>query len=387
MAIPVAYNLRNLWARKASTTLTALGIALVAWVFIFTLALAGGFEAALRTTGSPDNAIVIRRGGTAELTSILTREEANVIVAQPEVARGSDGAPLASPELVVVININRKTGTPTNVVVRGVSPKALALRPDARIVRGRMFRPGLDEIVVGSLIAERFQSADLGDRLRFSGRTWTVTGILEAKGSSYDSEIWGDAELLMQVFDRPVYQSVTMRLDDRAAFGALRKRLESDPRLSAQVKREDVFYSEQSGTLAALIRTLGLFLAVVMALGAVFGALNTMYAAVASRTKEIGTLLALGFSRGAILASFLFESVVLASFGGLIGCALALPVNGITTGTMNFNNFSEIAFRFQVTPGMLAAGVLFAALMGVVGGFFPARKAATRPIIEALREA
>lgn len=385
--LPLAYNVRNLGARRLSTALTALGIALVAWVFIFTLALAGGFEAALETAGSPDDAIVVRSGSTGELTSIVSRDAATVVESQPEVARAPDGRPLAAAELLVIWNLPRKSGTTTNVVVRGVADESLALRPRIRLVAGRMFRPGLDEIVVGRMISERFRNAALGDRLKLSGREWTVVGVFDAGGTSYDSEIWGDVELFMPVFDRPVFQSVTLRLDDRSHFEALKRRLEADPRMAVQVRREDEFYAAQAGRLAPLLRSLGLFVTLVMALGAVFGALNTMYAAVGSRTKEIGTLRAMGFSGGAVLLSILVESTLLALLGGAIGCLLALPVRSFTTGTMSFATFSELAFRFRVTPGMLLLGLLFAALMGLIGGYFPARKAASLPIVDALREA
>jgi putative ABC transport system permease protein len=385
--IPLVYNLRNLAARRVSTALTALGIGIVAWVFIFTLALAGGFQAALTTTGSPNNAIVIRKGSTAELMSILDREVAAAVSSQPEIARATDNTPLAASELMVVWNLRRKSGTTTNVVVRGVGPKSLALRPKVRLREGRMFQPGLDELVVGKMVAERFQNSSIGSRLKLAGREWTVVGILDAQGSTYDSEIWGDVELFMPVFDRPVYQSLTLRLADASYLTPLKRRLESDPRMNVEVEREDRFYAAQSGTLADMLRMLGLFVTSIMSLGAIFGALNTMYAAVGARTKEVGTLLAIGFSRGAILTSFLIESVLLALLGGVIGCLLALPVRGFTTGTMSFATFSELAFRFQVTPAMLLAGLGFAALMGLVGGFFPARKAATMPIVDSLREA
>ena len=385
--IPIVYNLRNLAARRVSTALTALGIGVVAWVFIFTLALAGGFQAALTTTGSPNNAIVIRKGSTAELMSILDREVAAAVSSQPEIARATDDTPLAASELMVVWNLRRKSGTTTNVVVRGVGPKSLALRPKVRLREGRMFRPGLDELVVGKMVAERFENSSIGSRLKLAGREWTVVGILDAQGSTYDSEIWGDVELFMPVFDRPVYQSLTLRLADPSYLTPLKRRLESDPRMNVEVEREDRFYAAQSGILAGMLRMLGLFVTSIMSLGAIFGALNTMYAAVGARTKEVGTLLAIGFSRGAILTSFLIESVLLALLGGVIGCLLALPVRSFTTGTMSFATFSELAFRFQVTPAMLLLGLGFAALMGLVGGFFPALKAATMPIVDSLREA
>jgi putative ABC transport system permease protein len=385
--IPLVYNVRNLGQRRVSTALTALGIALVAWVFIFTLALAGGFESALRATGSRDNAMIVRSGSTAELTSIISRDVAAAIQSQPEIARAPDGKPLSTAELVVIWNLPRKSGTTTNVVVRGIGPKSSPLRPKVRLVEGRMFQPGLNEIVVGKMVHERFRNAAVGDKLKLSGREWSVVGVFDAGGTSYDSEIWGDVELFMPVFDRPVYQSVILRLDDPSHFGALKKRLEADPRMSVAVHHEDEFYAAQSGLLAQLLRSLGIFVTLIMALGAIFGALNTMYASVGARTKEIGTLRAIGFSGGAVLLSVLIESTLLALLGGAIGALLAIPVRSFTTGTMSFASFSELAFKFDVTPGMLAAGIVFAGAMGLLGGFFPARKAATMPIVEALRQA
>jgi len=385
--IPLAYNLRNLAARRVSTGLTALGIALVAWVFIFTLALAGGFQAALTSTGTPENAIIIRKGSTSELMSILSREASGAIESQGEIAKAPDGTPLAASELMVVWNLPRKSGTTTNVVVRGVGPKSFTLRPKVKLIRGRMFRPGLDEIMVGKMVAERFQHCDVGDQLKLAGREWTVVGVFDSKGSTYDSEIWGDVELFMPVFDRPVYQSLTLRLAEPSYLAPLKKRLESDPRMDVEVDREDRFYAKQSGQLSTMLRVLGLFVTSIMSLGAIFGALNTMYASVGNRTREIGTLRAIGFSRGAILTSFLIESVLLALLGGALGCLLALPVRSFTTGTMSFATFSELAFRFQVTPGMLLAGLAFSAFMGLLGGFLPARKAATMPIVDSLRQA
>ena len=385
--IPLIYSIRNLNQRRVSTVLTAVGIALVAWVFIFTLALAGGFEAALRSTGSPANAIIVRSGSTAELTSIITREVSAAIQSQPEIARAPDGQPLSTAELVVVWNLPRNSGTTTNVVVRGVGPKSAALRTRIHLLAGRMFLPGLDEIVVGKMVSQRFQNCALGDHLKLAGREWNVVGVFDAGGAGYDSEIWGDVELFMPVFDRPVYQSVVLRLDDPSHLAALKKRLEADPRMSVAVHREDQFYAAQSGVLAGLLRSLGLFVTLIMALGAIFGALNTMYASVGARTKEIGTLRAIGFGRGAVLLSILIESTLLALLGGAIGCLLALPVRSFTTGTMSFATFSELAFRFDVTPAMLVSGLVFSAAMGFVGGFFPARKAASMPVVEALRQA
>ena len=237
------------------------------------------------------------------------------------------------------------------------------------------------------MVAERFRQCSVGDRLKLAGREWTVVGVLDSKGKTYDSEIWGDVELFMPVFDRPVYQSLTLRLAEPSYLAPLKKRLESDPRMDVEVDREDRFYAKQSGQLSTMLRVLGMFVTSIMSLGAIFGALNTMYASVGNRTREIGTLRAIGFSRGAILMSFLIESVLLALLGGALGCLLALPVRSFTTGTMSFATFSELAFRFQVTPGMLLAGLAFSAFMGLLGGFLPARKAATMPIVDSLRQA
>jgi ABC-type lipoprotein release transport system permease subunit len=272
-------------------------------------------------------------------------------------------------------------------VVRGVTAKSFALRPKVHLIQGRMFRPGLEEVVVGTLANERIAHCSVGDKIKLAGHEWSIVGVFDGHGTSFDSEIWGDVELFMPVFDRPVYQSVTFRLDEPSHLGAIQKRLEADPRMSVRVHREDEFYAAQSAALGALLHGLGLFVTLIMALGAVFGALNTMYAAVGSRTKDIGTLLALGFSRGAVLVSFLIESVLLALFGGLLGCLLALPVNGMATSTTNFASFSEIAFRFHVTPLMLLDGMIFAAVMGALGGWFPSRNASRRVIVEALRQA
>jgi len=304
----------------------------------------------------------------------------------PKAAEVAAAGSFAS-ELMVVWNLPRKSGTTTNVVVRGVGPKSFTLRPKVKLIRGRMFRPGLDEIMVGKMVAERFQHCDVGDQLKLAGREWTVVGVFDSKGSTYDSEIWGDVELFMPVFDRPVYQSLTLRLAEPSYLAPLKKRLESDPRMDVEVDREDRFYAKQSGQLSTMLRVLGMFVTSIMSLGAIFGALNTMYASVGNRTREIGTLRAIGFSRGAILMSFLIESVLLALLGGALGCLLALPVRSFTTGTMSFATFSELAFRFQVTPGMLLAGLAFSAFMGLLGGFLPARKAATMPIVDSLRQA
>jgi len=272
------------------------------------------------------------------------------------------------------------------VTVRGVDAGSLTLRDRVKIVEGRMFTPGTDEVIAGSRIARRFANCAVGDRIRFGQREFTVVGHFSAAGSAFESEIWGDNPVLMPALQRDdVFQSLTFRMRDPARFAALKKELEADPRLQIQLKRESEFYDEQSGLLSRAILPLGIFITIIMAVGAVFGAMNTMYAAVGSRTREIATLLVLGFSPFAIMVSFVFESVFLALIGGLIGCLIALPINGITTSTTNFQSFSEVAFAFRITPAALATGMIFAAAMGLVGGFLPALRAARQTIASSLR--
>jgi len=386
MAIPLAYNLRNLRVRKAATLMTAGGIALVVAVLVLTLALASGFQQTLVATGRADNLHALRTGATSEIESGLAREVARTLLADEAVARQADGQPVASAECVVLTTLARRGSRATTTVsVRGVGPGAQALRPELRLVEGRYFTAGQDEVVVGRSAAARFAGAGLGESLRFGARDWRVVGVFEAGGSAFESEIWGDAELLMPAFDREGYSSLTLRLADPTAFATVKARLEADPRLRVDLRRESDFYAAQSQQLAGLLRGLGLFLVVVMACGAVFGALNTMYAAVGARAKEIGTLLAIGFRPWQVMASFLFESLLISLVGGLLGCLLALPIHGVSTGTTNWSSFSEVAFRFRITPGILLAGLIASLALGLIGGWVPARSAARRVIAEALR--
>jgi ABC-type lipoprotein release transport system permease subunit len=388
LAIPISYNLRNLRQRPASTLATALGVALVVAVLIGALALASGFQAALLETGSPDNAMVMRVGADGEISSAVTREAAAILRALPDVATGADGRPLISQDMVVLTNLDRRgqTGS-SNVTVRGIDPAALALRPSVRIVEGRMFTPGTDEVIVGHRLPRRFARTEIGERLRFNQREFSVVGHFEAGGSAFESEVWGDNAVLMPVLDRDVFQSVTFRLRDPARLPQIEKQLEGDPRLGVEVKSERAFYASQSQLLSTVIRVAGILVTLVMAVGAVFGAMNTMFAAVGARTREIGVLLTLGFSPRAIMLSFVLESVLLALVGGGLGCLLALPINGITTSTTNWSSFSEVAFAFRVTPAALVAGMVFAAAMGLVGGLLPARRAAKQPLAASLRAA
>jgi ABC-type lipoprotein release transport system permease subunit len=388
MAIPLAYNLRNLFVRRLSTAITITGIALVVAVFVAMLALARGFQAALAENGLPNNAIILRVPGNDELSSEITREQAAIIMTQPEFALAPEGDPIAVTEQVVVINLKRKsTGGISNILTRGTRPRAPTLRPAVRIIEGRMWREGTEEVIVGKILSERFQGCAMGDRINFGGRDWLVVGIFEAGGTSFESEIWGDVEVMAPAFDRSEYQSITFRLSDPAYFDAVRKRLEEDRRLKVIVKREKDYYSDQSVAVTGTIRFLGTFVTIIMAFGAVFGALNTMYAAISARRTEIGTLLALGFSRGSVLISFLVESLILAAIGGALGCLLALPVNGVSAGTTNWTSFSEVAFRIRIEPGMMAAGMMFALAMGSIGGLFPAMNAAKSRIAESIRRA
>jgi putative ABC transport system permease protein len=387
MAIPLSYNVRNVMQRPVSTLTTAIGVGLTVAIFIGALALVSGFRAAMLTTGAPANAIALRKGADSEISSGIGRDAANIIRALPDVAAGPDGRPLASPELVVVTNKERlgQAGS-SNVTVRGVDAGVVALRDQVKIVDGRMFTPGTDEVIAGARIVPRFANCAVGDHIRFGQRDFTVVGKFTAGGSAFESEIWGDNPVLMPALQRDdVFQSLTFRMRDPKRFDALKKELEADPRLQIQLKRESEFYDEQSGMLARVILPLGIFITIIMAVGAVFGAMNTMYAAVGSRTREIATLLVLGFSPFSILVSFVFESVFLALVGGAIGCLIALPLNGITTSTTNFQSFSEVAFAFRVTPMALLAGMFFAAAMGLIGGFLPALRAARQTIASSLR--
>jgi ABC-type lipoprotein release transport system permease subunit len=388
MKIPFVYNWRSVLQRPASTAFTAAGVALVVAVFIGMLALANGFRAALARTGSDDNVLVLRRGADAELSSGIDRETANLIASAPHVALGSDGRPLASPEVYVLVPLIRVGGDSTalgNVVVRGISNAAWVVRKNVQVTEGHKPVSGRSEICVGNKIAGRFMNTTLGARLRFAGRDWDVVCHFSAGGSSFESEIWGENEQFMPVFRGQVFQSVSFRLRDPAAFEEAKRALENDKRMQIDVHRESTFYVQQSQLLGNILQFLAVVITSIMAVGAVFGAVNTMYAAVAGRTPEIAVLLTLGFHPRSVLASFLVESALIAALGGLLGCLLALPVNGVVASTTNWSSFSEIAFNFRVTPRLLLDGMIFAVVMGLVGGFFPARRASKMPVVQALR--
>lgn len=386
MRIPIIYNLRSLRQRPVSTLTTALGMALVVAVFIAMTALASGFRAALVSTGSTENVLVLRKGAQQEMNSGIGRQNASIIGGFPFVASGADGLPMLSPETFVVVPLDRRDqGGMANVVVRGVNQRAFEVRKGITITAGRVFNAGAREVVVGSAFAARFPNSNVGDVLRFAETDWTVVGQFSAGGSAFESEVWGENEQFMPVFRGQVFQSVTFRMKDPAAFDGIKQTLESDPRLTLDAFRERDFYANQSTMLATILNFIAVFIAGIMAIGAVFGAVNTMYAAVASRGPEIGVLLTLGFPPRSVLASFLIESVFIAAIGGAIGCLIALPINGLVTSTTNWASFSEVAFAFRITPPLLVNGMIFAVVMGAVGGFFPALHAARQEVADALR--
>jgi len=386
--IPVYYVARNLWTRRLTTGLTAGGMALVVFVFAVVLMLDEGLRRTLVTTGEYDNVVVTRRASETEIQSLIAREQVPVVETHPAVALDRDGTRLVSRELVVLISLNKRgSEKPSNIAIRGVSSRALTLRPQVKIVEGRMFEAGKSEIIAGSGITRRFAGAGVGERLRFGQRDWTVVGLFDAGNSGFDSEIWGDVEQLAQAFRRTTYSAVIVRLADTHRFDAFKHDIESDPRLTLEAKREQVYYADQSKALSTFISILGLTLSIIFSVGAMIGAMITMYASVANRVAEIGTLRALGFRRRAILAAFLMESMLLGLVGGGVGLFFASFMQLVTFSTMNFQSFAELAFGFTLNGAIVAKSVAFAAIMGLVGGVLPAARAARMKIVDSLRAA
>jgi len=386
MGIPYYYSFRNLWTRRLTTLLTAIGMALVVFVFAATLMLAEGLQKTLVDTGSYDNVVTIRRSSQSEVQSGVERVQASIVESQPEIAVGADGRPLVAKELVVLFYLTKRGSTkPANVVIRGVGPESHLLRPQVKLVQGRMPCPGSSEIMAGASIAKRFQGCGIGEKLRFAMRDWTVVGIFDAGSTGFSSEVWGDVDQLMQAFRRPVYSSVLFKLRDTGDFSKVKARLESDPRLTLEAKRETRYYLDQSEAMAKFLRILGLTLTIIFSLGAVIGAMITMYAAVANRVVEIGTLRALGFRRGSILTAFILESLFLGLLGGVVGVFCASFMQLITISTMNWQSFAELAFNFALTPGIIVESLLFSLFMGLSGGLLPAFRAARLNIVDALR--
>jgi putative ABC transport system permease protein len=386
ISIPYYYSFRNLWTRRLTTVLTASGMALVVFVFAATMMLAEGLKKTLVETGSYDNVVVIRKSANSEVQSGVDRSQAAIVESMREVAIGESGRPFLDKELVVLINLpKRVTNKPANVVIRGVGPAGLPLRSQVRLIEGRMARPGSAEVIAGKNIAERFQGGGLGETVRFGMRDWTVVGVFAAGATGFNSEIWGDVDQLMQSFRRPVYSSLIFRLRDSSEFAGLKERLESDPRLTVEARRETKYYADQSEAMARFLRILGVALTVIFSLGAVIGAMITMYAAVANRTTEIGTMRALGFDRWSILTAFILESLLLGLVGGALGIFGASFMQLITISTMNWQTFSELAFSFTLTFDIVWKSLLFSVFMGFVGGALPAIRAARMNIVEALR--
>jgi len=387
MAIPIAYNFRNLAVRKTTTLMTALGIALTVAVLLAILALVSGLRDAFRTTGNPLHVLALRKGSNAELISAVTRAAYQDMKFKAGVARASNGDPMISPEGIVVINlpsVDNPEGS--NVTLRGLTPIGIQMRDGIKLVSGRWFEPGKREVVAGKSIAARFPGARMGQRIFFGRGEWEVVGVMDAGKSAHNSEMFADLNLAAADFGRTEgFSSVLMRATDPVTVAALINDLNNDQRLTVSAQKEIDYYESQTSS-GLLIEYIGLFVSVIMAIGSGFAAANTMYAAVARRAREIGTLRVLGFSRGSILLSFLAESLLLSVVGGILGCILILPMNGVTTGITNFTTFSEVAFNFRVTPLIMVTGVGFAMILGALGGFFPARSASNKQILTALRE-
>ncbi len=389
MKIPLSYSFRSLWTRKLTTALTIGGVALVAFVFTAVLMLANGVKDTLVATGSDENAIVLRKSAESETLSIITFDEANNIGAQPQIAVGADGQPLLTKEVLTMINLKKHGANPedlSNVAVRGVTPDGVLLRPQVKMTSGRMFNFGASELIVGNEIADRFDGMDIGNSIKFAGREWKIVGHFDAGRSGFASDIWGDENQILQAFRRQAYSSIVLRLKDPKQFDALKATFDSDPRLSdLKIEREKQFYAEQSETLGNFIRILGIVITVIFSFGAMIGAMITMYAAVANRTVEIGTLRALGFQRQSVLSAFLIESLFISLLGAGVGLVGASMLSFLTISTTDFSSFSEIAFGFSMTAGIVIATLIFAVLMGFVGGFLPSFRAARLDIVNALR--
>lgn len=388
-SVPISYNFRSIRARWTSTIVAVLGIAGTVGVFVAMLSLARGFKATLVASGSPGNALVMRAGSTSEMMGGITLDSIKVLQDAPGIARDPSGAPIITQDVVGVIPVPLiSTGTDANVQVRGVSPNVLEVRKFVKIVQGRMFQSGLNELVVGKNASKTYQGLTVGNKIDFAGGHWQVVGIFDAGGSAFDSEVWCDSQIFNQVLQRPanIFQSATVHLASPDTFQEFKDAVTKDPRMNVDVWREIDYYAKQSTTMTRLITVLGGLVAAIMAIGAIFGALNTMYSAVAERGHEIATMRAVGFSTWNVILSFLFEALVISIIGGILGCLVVLPLNGWTTSTMNWQTFSNVAFAFKITFDLLVMGVLFALVMGVLGGLLPAVRAAIQPVAVALRE-
>lgn len=387
MAIPFTYNFRSVKARWNSAIVAVLGIAGTVGVFVAMLSLARGFKATLVASGSNDNAIIMRAGATSEMTGAVNLSDVKIIQDAPGIARDASG-PLLTPEVVLITPVPlRATGTDANVQARGVSSNVLTIRKNIKMIEGRFFQSGLSEVIVGKNARDTYSGLTVGSSLNMGTGRFQVVGVFDAGGSAFDSEIWGDAKLLDAAYNRPdfIFQSVTVHLNSPDSLEKFKDAITADPRLKVDVTREVEYYASKSTRMTALITTLGGLVAAVMAIGAIFGALNTMYSAVSERGREIATMRALGFGAVAVVFSFVIEALLISFVGGAIGCVAVLPLNGWTTGAMNWQTFSHLAFAFKITPDLMVNGVIFALVMGVLGGLPPAIRAARLPVAAALR--
>jgi len=389
MKIPFKYTLKNFTSRKLTTFITIFGVALVVFVFAAVLMMAYGIQKTLIATGLPDNVLITRKAATGEISSIVDGETQDVIRTLSHIAVDKEGKQIISKEPVVIINLNKIGGGVSNVTVRGVSDVIFELRPQVKIIKGRMFNFGLRELIVGSAVTGRFIGAKLGDEVKFAGDNWEIVGVFDSDGSGFDSEMWGDSKALLNAFNRGnTVSSVTLKLDNLNNFKDFKKSFEFDRRLQQyEAKIEQQYFEEQSELMANFIRILGIFITVIFSFGATIGAMITMYAAVANRTVEVGTLRALGFKRRSILIVFLIESLVIAIFGGIIGIFLASFLQFFNISTLNFGSFAELSFSFSISPSIIISSLIFAVLMGIIGGFLPSVRAARLNIVNALREA
>ncbi len=387
MAIPLSYNFRNLVVRRTTTIMTALGIGLTVAVLLSVLALVDGLRTAFSSSGNPLNVLVMRKGATAELNSNFSRAGYQELRFKPGIARNSAGQPMTSLEMIQVVNLPRLDAPEgANVTIRGLPIEGAELRNEVKLASGRWFDPGKREIVVGKSVAERFPDAQVGKSIRFARGDWQIVGVMDGGRTAVNSEIWGDINQISSDYNRSeVLSSALVRATDPVAAQALINDLNGDQKLNVKAMNEKEYFDAQTVS-GAPIQFLGVFVSVIMAVGSCFAAMNTMYAAVSRRAKEIGTLRVLGFSRASILTSFFLESLLLSLLGGLLGCLLVLPLNNISTGIGNFITFSEISFNFQITPLIMALGIGFALFLGALGGLFPAQSAARKEILTALRE-
>lgn len=385
MAIPLKYNLGNLAARRVSTLMTVLGIGIVIAVMLSMMALYNGVLKATVSSGSKDNLMVLREGAQAEMSSWVNKDAYQIIRSLPGVAK-SGSQPLVSPELVIGFKLPKKDDPKgSNILVRGVTPAAFEIRPYIKMVSGRMFRPGVNEVIVSKRVQSRFVNTDIGDRFRFGPQDWVVVGVFDGAGTAFDSEIWTDVDYLGLARKRTAYSILVVKPEDAKAFESIRAAIKSDNRLKLLVKSEQQYYVDQMTGVKG-IQILVSIVTFFMIIAAILGTMNTMFSAVASRKRELATLRALGFKRRAILMSMLIESAAIALLGGVLGLLLSLPINTISTGTTNWQTFSEVAFNFRVDGGVALKGLLVALISGAIGGLLPAINAARMPITKALRE-